>query len=573
MNDNFDPGERVAATSGLRGAFDGSDAGGFGGVDTSWMNEGYGFEKSTNYSLDKLFNLFDKSGMTEAPNADAWSNLNNGSLNVPAELNYLPQQKFLDNWSFDGKGGRYWGMGDDKGQSADFRKTLQDLFGEGGLTVNQARNMDDPTQSQYNYSGSNGKELGNYISNSHDDGGVWGAVKEYGPGLAKMGLAAGISSALPGMGAGLLGSLGSAAATSAASSFMNGGNLSLNPGDIATKFAANAIPGIDPSLLGGAGEYSDLISKSLKGAALGGIRGGSQGALIGGASPLVQQGFNKVGDVLKNSLDSGGGNVWEQDSFGSGGYSSVPSTLDNVFSQNGIGGMQQGPMSTTPQMQSQGGGQLDWGSILSGEQGFGNTNPQGQESQPNAFGLGMDFGQGQNMPSFNLPAQTPSTGGIDDDFINKHRDLLGGLGDGVKAALIAKNPQYAALFGQQKMNPVGAGLGALASLYYNHNANGKLKDQAKSMNLGQDSSYMKALRQQTERRDAAGGRRSQYGPREVELQAKLAEMNQRNAPTQFAIAQQRNMNNARTLQDLLGFGKQSGAFDAIGSGLQGLFKG
>lgn len=41
--------------------------------------------------------------------------------------------------------------------------------------------------------------------------------------------------------------------------------------------------------------------------------------------------------------------------------------------------------------------------------------------------------------------------------------------------------------------------------------------------------YEQMLRKQLERRDAASGRRSQYGPREVELQAKLAELMTRNS--------------------------------------------
>jgi hypothetical protein len=42
--------------------------------------------------------------------------------------------------------------------------------------------------------------------------------------------------------------------------------------------------------------------------------------------------------------------------------------------------------------------------------------------------------------------------------------------------------------------------------------------------FGQNSPYAQQLQQQLERRDAASGRRSQYGPRSVELQAQLAKM-------------------------------------------------
>lgn len=45
-----------------------------------------------------------------------------------------------------------------------------------------------------------------------------------------------------------------------------------------------------------------------------------------------------------------------------------------------------------------------------------------------------------------------------------------------------------------------------------------------------NSAYAQQLRQQLARKDAAAGRRSQYGTREVELQARLAELNSRNAP-------------------------------------------
>lgn len=51
-----------------------------------------------------------------------------------------------------------------------------------------------------------------------------------------------------------------------------------------------------------------------------------------------------------------------------------------------------------------------------------------------------------------------------------------------------------------------------------------LSNQIRSLEemFGQNSPYALQLRKQLEARDAAGGRRSQYGPREVELQAALA---------------------------------------------------
>jgi len=75
----------------------------------------------------------------------------------------------------------------------------------------------------------------------------------------------------------------------------------------------------------------------------------------------------------------------------------------------------------------------------------------------------------------------------------------------------------------------------LLSLYAKLNQNRNLNDQYNQLQDQQqqqlqslsslyspNSPYAQVMRQQLDRRDAASGRRSQYGPREVELQAKLA---------------------------------------------------
>lgn len=68
--------------------------------------------------------------------------------------------------------------------------------------------------------------------------------------------------------------------------------------------------------------------------------------------------------------------------------------------------------------------------------------------------------------------------------------------------------------------------------------------------------YELALRKQLERRDAAAGRRSQYGPREVELQAKLAELMTRNGGTLAQLMQQQQGGSNAALQGLY-FGGRS----------------
>lgn len=96
-------------------------------------------------------------------------------------------------------------------------------------------------------------------------------------------------------------------------------------------------------------------------------------------------------------------------------------------------------------------------------------------------------------------------------------------------------------------NTQGIGLGDIASLYAATRTNTTPFANTSSVNAGRDmssiygptSQYATELRRQLERRDAASGRRSQYGPREVELMTKLSELEarQRNADSQTNLAE------------------------------------
>jgi hypothetical protein len=117
--------------------------------------------------------------------------------------------------------------------------------------------------------------------------------------------------------------------------------------------------------------------------------------------------------------------------------------------------------------------------------------------------------------------------------------------------------------GQSKMSPGNAALGAGMGLYgaiSNHRALSGQRDSLRGL-YGQNSPYAKALREQLNRRDAAAGRRSQYGPREVELQAKLAQMAGGLAPTMSNITMAQNQNKMRGLQDLYKMAQLSGIFE------------
>lgn len=141
---------------------------------------------------------------------------------------------------------------------------------------------------------------------------------------------------------------------------------------------------------------------------------------------------------------------------------------------------------------------------------------------------------------------------------------------------------------------VGAGLGTLSSLFLgNQQANAygdqlsTLRSQMDSMPTlesmyGQNSPYALQLKQTLARRDAKAGRNSQYGPREAQFQAALADKastysaqqaqamqayNTARTQAQQAQAQVR----AQQLASLFNFANKSGITDWATKGLSGLF--
>lgn len=110
------------------------------------------------------------------------------------------------------------------------------------------------------------------------------------------------------------------------------------------------------------------------------------------------------------------------------------------------------------------------------------------------------------------------------------------------------------------------GLGGLYAGYKGMKENGDMLGSLQSL-YSQNSPYAQALRQQLQRQDAAGGRRSQYGPREVELQARLAQMASSQIPAMSQLQQNKTLARNAMLQQGLG------AFDRMGGlkGLQSLF--
>lgn len=106
----------------------------------------------------------------------------------------------------------------------------------------------------------------------------------------------------------------------------------------------------------------------------------------------------------------------------------------------------------------------------------------------------------------------------------------------------------------------------LGQMYLAHRASTGIDSQIGNLNglYAPNSPYAHQMQQTLDRQDAAGGRRSQYGTRAVELQAALANAASRNAPTLSNLyAQQRN-NRFGMVSGLLAGGRNSGMLGGLG---------
>lgn len=96
-----------------------------------------------------------------------------------------------------------------------------------------------------------------------------------------------------------------------------------------------------------------------------------------------------------------------------------------------------------------------------------------------------------------------------------------------------------------------------------YQANRQRKQAKELMNLisGRRNAYGEQMRSNLMARDAASGRRSNYAGREQALQASLAELDSRNAPTMMSLQNRIDDSRGSMLQDVLRMGSRSGLFD------------
>lgn len=197
-------------------------------------------------------------------------------------------------------------------------------------------------------------------------------------------------------------------------------------------------------------------------------------------------------------------------------------------------------------------------------------------------GLGSIFGTGaEGASTFNNPAFTAfdaaQEGMMSGAFNNPAFVSIPGMEGGY---LTAAGAGAAGAGGASSINDFFNGLtgggpktfdlpktiSSLAGLYSSAKATSNLGNLASQINglYGPGSAFEEQLRKELARRDAAAGRRSQYGPRSVELQAKLAEMAGRQSGTLANIYQQQYKNRNDMMKDILDLTKGSGLLSLFG---------
>lgn len=308
------------------------------------------------------------------------------------------------------------------------------------------------------------------------------------------------------------------------------------------------------SLLGGLGSAASGQSFG-KGALLGGLTSGI-GAGIKEFNPAGQLGIgnSNLGNLFNNTLTTGINTAIRGGDVGKAlGSSLLTGGLSYAGKQLGLG---------------KGSNNMDFNT------GFGDTSMFSGNELTGGFGSYQPNDFEQAMQNINNIGQ--GGGGFEDPYgfysgsINQYDPNTVAQAQGNPVASFLKSMLLGGSAGKGAAG-LGDMVGSLMGLYQANRNRKAINSQIDNLGgmFSQNSPYATQLRQQLARRDAAGGRRSQYGPREVELQAALATANQRNAPALSQLYQGQNNNREMMLRNLLQLGNQSGAF----KGLADLFGG
>jgi hypothetical protein len=189
------------------------------------------------------------------------------------------------------------------------------------------------------------------------------------------------------------------------------------------------------------------------------------------------------------------------------------------------------------------------------------------------------------MMSGVLGLANPALGAINGLMGNPMGNAVGQAFGGVNNS--SMNGQGAATASANAANGSTGGLemgdlmGGLAGLYMGNRSQKQYDGAMGDLNsiFSPNSVYAQQLRQNLERKDAAAGRRSQYGPREAQLMAALAERQAQtmSSPGYGAMMGNRERSQNQGLITLLGLGQKSGLFNKagqhLGNGIQGAMAG
>jgi hypothetical protein len=301
------------------------------------------------------------------------------------------------------------------------------------------------------------------------------------------------------------------------------------------KLATSQLPGVDT----GYGKLADAaVSEGVRGAATAGLSGGSvasgfgQGVVQGGTMAGLGDYFNGLSNDGKLDIPA-----WNPDA------SSLPNYLDN-----GLGGAADNMPSfnTNAAPEASYFDQLKNNSWFKGAMGF-------------LSGAHPLFGA-VNKAMYGQPNQNrmPDT----DNYAQTLRDI------GIDPASVRGSGSS-----QPKTDPM-IGLGqVLGSMYNTGKAQRRANEMEAQMGANRNA-YQSQLEKSLLAQDAARGKRSQYGTRSVELQAKLAALDAQRMPGLMRLQEGQDQLNNRQLVNALEmykYGKQP-AMDAYDS-LKGMFNG
>ncbi len=315
--------------------------------------------------------------------------------------------------------------------------------------------------------------------------------------------------------------------------------------------------------LGGSLAANGPTMDALKSAGIGAVTGGiTAGINPAGALGIEDPRFVKpINNLVNSSVKAGltGGDIKDA-AVGSLTNSGLSAGLGTIF--NGVNNMNFGGGDTSlPPVDDYSSGfgdyqapQFNMGAALGS--GYSTPNDPSWMNPPWASALGTD--QGMNASYANVQDMSDPYAGMN----------MGGDLAATQQTARASNPVKQTIMSAMSGLGLGGGnsggapgrfdnmagnLLGLYSAYRNKKQLGGLAGNLRSM-YGPNSPYAKQLEQSLLRQDAAAGRRSQVGPRQVELQARLAEMNSRNAPMLAQLYGAQGQNRDRMLSSLMRMG-------------------